>query len=189
MEKYKKYIQLGLAVAIVVLVFFVYDSIRRPIRFLNEKEAREAKVIERLKDIRTAQVVYRSVYSTYTADFDTLVNFIKYGELPIVRKIGDEEDTLAVLIRDTTYVAVFDSIFKNKSLTYLDSLPFIPFSDGVKFDMQAGQIERSRVMLPVFEVFAANRHFLRGLNTDYFVLDEGLSVGNMNAPTVDGNWE
>ncbi len=189
MEKYKKYIQIGLAVVIVLLVYFVYDSIRRPIRFLNEKEMREAVVIDRLKDIRSAQVAYRSVYSEYTGDFDTLVDFIRYGKLPIIRKIGDAEDTLAVLIRDTTYVSVFDSLFRKRTSGYVDSLPFIPFSGGEKFHLQAGKIERSRVMLPVFEAFAANRFFLKGLNPDYFDPEEGLSVGNMDAPTIDGNWE
>jgi len=188
MEK-KTIIQLGLAVAIVVLAYFIYDSIMRPIRFNNEREIREAKVIERLKDIRTAQVAYRSVNGVYVGDFDTLVDFLKYGNFPLIRKIGDEEDSTAIIIRDTMYVSVFDSIFKKKTLNYLDSLPFIPFSEGEKFRLQAGQIERSRVMLPVFEAFAANRQFLKGMNTNYFILDEGLRVGNMDAPSIDGNWE
>ncbi|MDD3875336.1 MAG: hypothetical protein PHT69_01825 [Bacteroidales bacterium] len=187
--KHLNFIQLGLLVAILVLAYFVYDSIMEPIRFNSQKEMRQAQVIQRLKDIRTAQVSFRSVNGYYTADFDTLVDFLKNGQFPLVLKIGDEEDSTAVIIRDTTFVAVFDSIFKGKELSFADSLPFIPFSDGEKFELQAGRIERSRVMLPVFEVYAANKSFLKGLNKDYFVLDEGLRVGSMLAPSVDGNWE
>jgi len=187
--KNRTLIQLGLTVCILVLAYLLYESIMGPIRFNKERDMRREVVIERLKDIRTAQVAFRNVNGIFANDFDTLVDFLKNGEFPVVKKIGDEEDSTAVIIRDTVYVAVFDSIFKNKKLTYLDSIPFIPFSGGEKFFMQAGQIERSRVMLAVFEVFAANRFFLKGLNTDYFVLDEGLKVGNMTAPSIDGNWE
>jgi len=187
--KHQKFIQLGLILVILVLAFLIYNSIMEPIRFNNEKEVRQVKVIERLIDIRTAQVAYRSVNGSFTADFDSLVDFLLNGQFALVLKEGDEEDSTAVIVRDTTFVPVFDSIFKNKTIAFLDSLPFIPFSENVKFELQAGRIERSRVWLPVFSAFAANRHFLKGLNTDYYVFDEGLRVGSMDAPSLDGNWE
>lgn len=56
----KRIIQIILAVVIVALVYVIYDQISTPIRFDNELAARKAQVIERIKDIRTAQRAYKS---------------------------------------------------------------------------------------------------------------------------------
>lgn len=186
----KNLIQIGLTIAIIVLAYFVYESIMQPIRFNKERAIREAKVIERLKDIRTAQVSFKSVYNQYANDFDTLTNFLKTGKLPLVLKIGDVDDSTAVIIRDTTWVPVFDSIFKNRNISFLDSLPFIPYAEGEKFSIRADKIERSRVVIPVFEVFAAYEQFLKGLKFKNIVdPKEGLKIGSMDSPSIDGNWE
>lgn len=186
----KLIIQISLTVLIIVLAYFVYESIMKPIRFNKERATREAKVIERLKEIRTAQIAYKSIYNEYAGTFDTLTNFLKNGTFPVVLKIGDEEDSTAVIIRDTTYVAVFDSIFKTKSREFIDSLPFIPYAEGEQFLLKADKIERSRVVIPVFEVFAAYEQFLKGLNIKNMVEPkEGLKVGSLDSPSVDGNWE
>ncbi len=186
----KTIIQIALTIAIIVLAYFVYESIMQPIRFNKEKAIRDAKVIERLKDIRTAQVSYKSVHNEYAADFEKLTDFLKNGQFPVVRKEGDEDDSTAIIIRDTTYVSVFDSIFKDKDIKFIDSIPYIPYGEGEKFTLRADKIERSRVIIPVFEVFAANEQFLKGLKTSNMVdLKEGLKVGSMDSPSIDGNWE
>ncbi len=185
-----KIIQIALAIIILVLAYFVWESIMTPIRFNKERAIREAKVIERLKDIRTAQVAYKSVYNAYASTFDTLTDFLRKGQFPVVRKEGDIDDSTAIIIRDTTLVPVFDSIFKGKTMTFIDSLPFIPYGEGEKFQIRADKIERSRVIIPVFEVFAAYGQFLKGLKTSNMVdLKEGLKVGSMDSPSIDGNWE
>ncbi|TFH35841.1 MAG: hypothetical protein E4G95_06420, partial [Bacteroidia bacterium] len=55
-----------LVIAIVVLGYLLLESIMNPIRFNKERDSREASIIERLKDIRTAQVAYKSKYGRYT---------------------------------------------------------------------------------------------------------------------------
>jgi len=186
----KTIIQIALTIVIIVLAYFVYESIMQPIRFNKEKTIRDAKVIERLKDIRTAQVSYKSVKNEYAANFDILTEFLRNGKFPVVRKEGDEEDSTATIIRDTTYVSVFDSIFKGRDIKYIDSLPYIPYGEGEKFRLTADKIERSRVIIPVFEVFAAHEQYLKGLKTSNMVdLKEGLKVGSMDSPSIDGNWE
>ena len=76
----KKFIiQIVLAIVIVVLGYFCYQSIMIPQKFTQIKQQRYERVIQRLKDIRTAQEAYKGVYGVYTHNFDTLIHFIKYG--------------------------------------------------------------------------------------------------------------
>ena len=51
----KRIIQIVLAVVIVCLIYVIYKQISTPIIFAKEKAAREARVIDRIKDIRTAE--------------------------------------------------------------------------------------------------------------------------------------
>jgi hypothetical protein len=69
-----------------------YQSIRIPVEFKEVTEAREAVVIQRLKDVRTLQEAHRDKYQTYAATWDELVRFAKNDSLPIVQKIGSLTD-------------------------------------------------------------------------------------------------
>ena len=88
----KKVINILLAICIVALIYIVYGSIMNPIRFANEKGIRDRAVIERLMDIKAAQTEYNYQHDGYCSNFDTLAEFIKTAQLPIIRKIGDLTD-------------------------------------------------------------------------------------------------
>ena len=70
----KLVVQIVLAAVVVLLGYLLVDSIMKPIRFERAKDVRYQATIERLKEIRTAQEAYRSVYHRYTGNFDTLLN-------------------------------------------------------------------------------------------------------------------
>ena len=72
---------------IVLLAWQVVKSIQAPIKFNTEQKAREAKVIERLLDIRNAEVLYKNATNKYTDNFDTLINFCQTAEIPVVQMI------------------------------------------------------------------------------------------------------
>lgn len=194
--------QIVLAIVIVVIAYFVYESIMKPIRFVEEKNKRYDVTIQRLIDVRTAQVAYRSRYNKYTGSFDTLITFLKEGQFKVVKQIGSEDDSLAVVqgkvYRDTILVAVRDSLFKNYAV---DSLRFVPFSGGAQFEMAAGELETgSKVKVKVFECKAHNDIILKGLDRQEIInmndlakkLEKyaGLKVGSMTEATNNaGNWE
>ncbi|BDX39331.1 hypothetical protein CYCD_26860 [Tenuifilaceae bacterium CYCD] len=173
-----------------------------PIRFEKEKDKRYGVTIQRLKDVRTAQLAYRSRYSKFTGSFDTLITFLKVGEFKVVKQIGSEDDSLAVaqgkVYRDTILVAVRDSLFKNFPV---DSLRIVPFSGGAQFELAAGELETgSKVKVKVFECKAHNNVILQGLDRQEIInindlqkkLDKypGLQVGSMTEATNNaGNWE
>ncbi|MEN6588734.1 MAG: hypothetical protein ABFC30_03615 [Proteiniphilum sp.] len=84
-----------LALAIVLLAYISWKSIQAPIDFNAEVAKRDKAVIQRLVDIRTAQVALRAQKGSYTASFDTLINFVKDGRIATLIKSGDlTEDQL-----------------------------------------------------------------------------------------------
>jgi len=204
-------IKILLGVAIIILGYLVVESIMEPIRFNKEKKKREDATIQNLKDIRTAQVAYKTKYAKYTGSFDTLINFVKFDSFPVVMAIGRISDSLwekgvtekeaikmGVIIRDTSYVSVLDSIF---STTYpIDSLRFIPYSHE-EFFLAATKIETaSKVQVNIFEAHVLNSVLLHGLNKQLIINYsaerekitgfKGLKVGSLEEATNNaGNWE
>ena len=81
-----------IAAVIVFLGYQCYESIMVPQRFETIKKQRYDRIIQKLKDIRTAQEAYRTEKGKYTASFDTLINFIKYDSVKIIRSIGQLTD-------------------------------------------------------------------------------------------------
>ena len=210
----KRIIQIILAVVIVALVYVIYDQISTPIRFDNELAARKAQVIERIKDIRTAQRAYKSKYQRFTGDFDTLTAFILNDTLELERKIVDEDDSvgLALLKRlkkknvEKFKVAVIDTIFSPKKLTAQDvaDLRYIPGTDKqAQYILEAGIVTtESKVVIPVVECRAPYKIFLDTVayRQEFINLvdDEvhnfnrypGVKFGSMEAGNNEaGNWE
>ncbi len=85
-------LKLLLIVAAAVLVVMCYRSIQIPVEFNDQVAAREAVVIQRLKDIRTLQEAHRDKYQNYAGSWKELINFAKNDSLPIVQKIGSLTD-------------------------------------------------------------------------------------------------
>ncbi|MCC8018670.1 MAG: hypothetical protein LIO85_02710 [Rikenellaceae bacterium] len=203
----KKVLQIVLGLAIIGLIYVLYNQFHTPISFQKEVAVREAAVIERIKDIRTAQQAYKQKYQKYTPSFDSLINFILTDTLSFERTIGSKDDSVAVargLVRTEKFdIAVMDTIFNTRGLSRADvqDLRYIPFGDGAEFIMDAGDFETdSKVIVPVFEAKAPYKIFLGNLNKqevinlidDAKTLDKypGIKVGSMEQATNDaGNWE
>ncbi len=197
----KTLIQIGLFIVIVALGYFVYDSIMEPVRFNKEKRQREKVVIERLKDIRSSQFIFKQLNGSYAPDFDTLISFLKIAEIPVVKIIPDPNDTTYTLtINDTVgYIKVADSLFGKQDNFQYTQLMTIPFSGGELFALQADTIERGGVEVHVFEAKAPFTAFLKGMNEQAIIniiskfedieRYPGLRVGSLTEPSTDGNWE
>ena len=76
---------------------------------------------------------------------------IKNDSMPVIKAIGFVPDTLTeakavelgIVTRDTLLISVRDTLFpKNYSV---DSLRYVPTSDGKEFDMNAGEIEKNQL--------------------------------------------
>ena len=85
-EKNRKITTYVLYFLSLVLVFLIFRSINSPIKFNDVKNERYSKVIERLKDIRNAQIAFKSVNGIYSNDFEELIQFIDSAEFTITQK-------------------------------------------------------------------------------------------------------
>jgi hypothetical protein len=211
----KTAIQVVLLVAIVVLGYLLWDSIHKPIRFNKEKDRIEAATIQRLKDIRTAQLAFRSEYGRFTGNFDTLITFLKTDSFSVVQAIGSVPDSMIELMgrkkaelkalkeglisRDTIRLSVKDSLFIPNYP--IDSLRFVPYTKGHQFELGAGILETgSKVAVRVFEAKVPYDILLAGLDRQLIINYKetrekitgypGLKVGSLEEATNNaGNWE
>lgn len=190
-----------LALVIVYLGYMVVGSIMEPVRFENEKAKRDKVVIKLLKDIRNVQIAYKAMNNVYASSFDTLIDFVQNGQLPVVNIIPDPSDTTYTrTINDTTgYISVGESIFGHIPNFNAASIEFIPFSNGEKFKMGASVIAINKVRVPVFEISGEYKFILLGMDeqlihnlvrklTEYEKFP-GLKVGSLTEASTDGNWE
>lgn len=208
-EKNRKIITYVLYFLSIILVFQIYNSIDAPIEFNKVKNERYQKVIERLKDIRNAQVAFKSVNGIYSDNFDSLVNFIETGQFTIIEKRDSSYmqydrvyriDMLReVIVVDTLgFVSVKDSLFKNDN-RYKD-LALVPI-DGIdeKFSIKADIIDKNGYNVPVFEVKVSKDVILFDQNKDLLMQEkETVSVDGVNGPALvlgsledvstNGNW-
>jgi len=201
------------SVIILVLAYFLIQSIMEPIRFNKEKDARETAIKERLIDIRTAQEAFKSVKGYYTGSFDTLITFLKTDSLPLVFRRGALTDEMiaegitsereavkrGLISRDTSYIPVRDSIFYQGYP--IENLRFVPGMEDTEFQMSAARVmTSSMVMVNVFEAYVLNDVFLGDLDRQLVVNynDQrtkitgfpGMKVGDVNIPNNNaGNWE
>ena len=209
----KTVVQVVLFVIAAGLTYLIYTSIKRPIDFEKEKNARYSVTIERLKDIRKAQVAFKDAHGRFTGSWDTLINFVKKDSLKLVRKIGNITDSMlekgitekkalqmGLIVRDTIRESVLTSLFGEGY--NIDQLRYIPVSDTIaEFQLGATVISTgSGIKVPVFEAKAHNNIILRGLDeqlrinlNDQRRVQEkypGLKVGSLTETNNNaGNWE
>ena len=204
----KYVIRIILLVVIAGLAYLIVDGIQKPIKFQDEYKYKHDVVVERLKDIRKAEIAYKSVYKEFTPYWDTLIHFVKTDSFPMVKVIGNMDELSEKyglteaqalrqgrLIRDTTYVNVLDSIFIDGYP--VDSLNYIPFSEDKEFDLGALEIETgSKVKVWIFEASCLNFDFLVGMDRQLVInLNDkanfpGLKVGSLEEVNNNaGNWE
>lgn len=195
------FINIGLALVAILLAYLVYDSIRQPVVFANVCKDREKEVVQNLKDIRSTQILFKQTYNRYTGSFDSLIEYVETGMLPVVNIVPDPNDTtFTKTINDTVgYVKVIDSLFSKRDNFDINSLRIVPFSQGEEFELQAGYIKRGGLKVAVFEAKTPYKVYLWDLDqqrvnnrrAEMEDLDKyaGMKVGSMDEPSTNGNWE
>lgn len=178
------------------LAYQNYNVIQSDIEYKRVTDYRYDVVRQRLEKIREGQVAYKNENGAFTDNFDTLITFVKSGKMKIIKKIGNEDDSMAVALgqvrRDTIFVPVLGNGFKPENYP-VDSLKYIPFGNGATFNLAAGILgsPESEYKPPVFEAFAEFKTFLGDLGKEYgkVIPDSAIRVGSMVEPTTNGNWK
>lgn len=116
-------------VLLLASVFLAYKLYRSVQGTIEEKElitTTENAIIEKLKLIREAEIVFQSVNRRYTSNWDSLADFIRNGQVPIIdrreeitqKSYGVEE--VKVVIDTLGFISARDRIFKK---TYTINAP------------------------------------------------------------------
>ena len=174
-SKYKRYIETLLWGLIIIFAFQVFNSVNAPIKFNQVKNERYLKVIDKLKDIRNAQIAYKSVNGVYSDSFEGLIKFIDTAQYTLIQKRDSSYmkydrvyriDMLQeVVVIDTLgFASVKDSLFGSSDR--YKSMAEVPI-DGVDqmFGIKADIIDKNGYNVPVFEVRAVSYTHLRAHET------------------------
>lgn len=212
----KLLIQLVLWIIIIFLGYKLFNSVYEPTKFNNEKERRYAKVIDQLKDIRTAELAHLQVTGKFNSSFDSLVRFIDTAQFAITqrrdtsfadvarnRAFGLDPQTggyyLEEVIVDTLrFVNVKDSLFKESDrYKRLDKINIE--GKDVPISLNSGFIIRSDRRIAVFEATASKDDILHDLSRDLVIQEKQtisvdgvngthIRVGSMTDVNTNGNW-
>lgn len=200
------------AVLVVLMGFWLFTCIQKPVKFGAEYDMRSVEVINKLKDIRVLQEQYKNTNNAYCNNIDSLIDFALNGEALLVQKFGTVPDNMTeaealkqgILKRDTTKVNPLEKLStEGKLITPKDKikdLKIIPYSNGQVFQMQAGTIDKGGVAVAVFEAKAPIETYTLGMDEQMVInkgkeLETGFNgyagwkVGSMDEPITDGNFE
>lgn len=191
------------AVLFVIIIFLgyrLYSIILDPINYEKLEKRRYDAVKAKLEQIRDVQKAYRTEYRAFAEDLDAVIAFVDTGRLAkIERKDSSfmyynevyqtdmEKDTIITTILG--YESVKNKLF-GKDFDP-ESLRYIPYSDKSEFELEAGKLNVNDVVVPVFECRAPNTaifHDVLKKYDQYIDDDYALQVGDMNEPTLSGNW-
>ncbi len=208
----KKGIQIFLGLVIVALIYVIADMIHTPLKFEQQLKERNAEVIVKLKDIRSAERAFKTKYQRFTNDFDSLITFILTDSLEMERKLVDEDDSVAMAQLkkmkkknvEKYNLAVIDTIFNPRKLSkeQIEALRYIPHTNNVEFILEAGMVSKSNVNVPVVECRAPYKAYLDTVEFRQNVINliddkvnnfgqyAGLKFGSMEGSNNEaGNWE
>ena len=203
-------IQVVLWIASIFFAYKIYDSISGPITFNQTKIKRYSKVINVMKDIRTAQIAHKDVKGVYANNFDSLIKFIDEGIFTLLEKRDSsylEYDRIyridmlrEVIVTDTLgFVAVKDSLFQtSERYKKMSNLPIEGLQDSV-FKITSSIINKNGYKVPVFEVKVSKNTLLFDQDQDLVKQEnETVSVDGVNGPEIilgsltnvstNGNW-
>ena len=209
--KFKWLINLILLIAALFLGYKIYNSIYDPVKFNQEKVKRYQKIVERLKDIRNAELAHREVSGDYTGSFDSLIRFIDTAQFVITqhrdssykyydKAYGIEKFKDTVLIDTLGFASVKDSLFKNdERYKEIMWVPIPGKEKQVKFELKHGYLKRSNVKIPVFMARVDKSLILYDQNKDLVAQEKNIKstkeingpyvqVGSLDEVNDSGNW-
>lgn len=179
------------------LGWFFYHRIDLRIEEAEKISRTEQQIIQKLKWIREAQTAYQAVNGEFTDNWDTLINFIKYGDIPLVQRTEEiitldyGVDSVNVQIDTLAMINVMDSMFnKQRYPTFnVNRLPYIPGKDNKKFKIFADKVAKGDIMVDVIEVKDFDP-INPGRDEDSKIFNQKpLRFGSKTEVSITGNWE
>lgn len=186
-----KIFSISLFILAIIIGYFFVDSIAYEIQQEKRIKREEARVIEKLKQIRSGLIAYQRVNGQYTSDWDKLINFIDSGnfylteisEIIIPREYGG--DSVYINIDTLGTIPVYDSLYADIPNFDLNNLPYKP-GTKIKFEIFADKMITGSIKVDVFEVKDPDPINPKRRKDDN---EKALRVGSRSDVTTSGNWE
>ena len=205
----KLILQLVLWVLIIFLGWKLYSSIIGPVEFNEKRDARYAKVIKNLKDVRAAELAHKEITGKFTGSFDSLVRFLDTAQFANVQRrdtsYADEKKNkaygldaktggyiLEVVLLDTLgFTSVRDSIFGGTD-RYKTMMNLPLEQEGITgvIELVAGEViknqgRKNEKAYSAFEARISKKIILEGLDKDLINQEEQVvSVEGVNGAFV-----
>lgn len=188
-----------------LLVYKINFEIRKPINFNKEKKERYAKVINKLKIIRDAEVAHKKVTGTYTANGENLIKFIDTAKFALTqtRNVPRTINVGGGITKEIEERVVdtigYEDVKAQFAGTDYKNMMQIPDTDQ-KFKIEVGVIEKiAGLKAPVFEIKVDKSLILKGMDNNLVkqekeaiggeeIRGEYVRVGSLGEVSEDGNW-
>ena len=202
---------------IVGSVYFAYSNVKTidsELKLTAKRSMVKAQMIQRLKDVRTAELAYLDVNGVYTKNWTELKNFVKRGKIMTIKTIGSPPDTISntqaielglyqsrpagmtdkqikdagLLVKDTIYENALKVLFENEKAMSKRKYPL----NLDQFEIAPGT-NNERLILNVGSIDVSG-----GAKRPVFVCQdpkpfdksaEALKVGSMTEAITNGNWK
>jgi hypothetical protein len=209
----KLLIQLVLWVVIGILGYLLFSSVYAPTKFNDLRDERYTKVIDQLKDIRTAQLAHLSITGKFAGSFESLSQFVDTAQFAITQRrdtsFADVERNKAFGLKEGYYLEsviidtlgfemVKDSLFKNSD-RYKNLDKIIVAGKEATINLEAGTISRNDRNIAVFEAKIHKDAILHDQPRDLVIQEKQtvsvdgvngthIRVGSMDDVNTNGNW-
>lgn len=113
-----KILSIVLFVVSIGLAYYLYESIHSTIEFRESIANTEKQITDKLAVIREAEKAFLEQHGHYTANWDSLINFIESGRVPITNRtekitaLSYGEEKVEVIIDTLGFMPAKDRIFK-----------------------------------------------------------------------------
>jgi hypothetical protein len=198
-----------LAIGAVAFAYFDYDVIDTKMREQRKIERVNKHVIQRLKDIRKAQLAYNREFGYYTDNFDTLVDFLKNGQLTLVKRLGALPDTVpteeearslgliqpmpegmtdaqvieaGLIVRDTIQVDVLGYVFDDSDRKTRKTKFFVDSLPYVPFAKHRFELATARI-----ESGGVEQQVFQAIDPKPY--HNQFKVGSLTEASTSGNWK
>lgn len=179
-------LQLLLLVGALFIAYLGWQSVNEPVSFDKERDDKYVEVINKMREIRDAQIAYRDYHNQYAPTWDDLVSFIDTGKYVVLEKKdvkvmktqrGLSYEGTETVVDTLDIVPLRDSVFKKyKTATKaeINELRYIPgLKDKKEFEIEStleeeyDSLNERNVRTIRFEVRAPKRVLLNSLGDDY----------------------
>ncbi len=185
-----KGLRVGLQLLLLVVALFItylgWKSVKEPVNFDKERDEKYVEVINKMREIRDAQIAYRDYHNQYAPTWDDLISFIDTGKYVVLEKKdvkvmktqrGLSYEGTETVIDTLDVVPLKDSLFKKyktASKSEINELRYIPgLKNNQEFEIEStledkyDSLNERNVRTIRFEVRAPKRVLLNSLGEDY----------------------